>query len=61
MSPSTKIVLYFLVTCLLESKTALDFQARFDIEEPLLYDTFPANFQWGVATSAYQVRHFRFG
>ena len=26
-----------------------------NIEEELLYDTFPLDFQWGVATSAYQV------
>jgi len=25
-------------------------------EEPLLYDSFPNDFAWGVATSAYQVR-----
>ena len=27
-------------------------------EEPLLYDTFPEDFLWGVATSAYQVKFF---
>lgn len=28
---------------------------QFEYEEPLLYDTFPEDFVWGVATSAYQV------
>ena len=27
----------------------------YDIEEPLLYDTFPDDFMWGTATAAYQV------
>ena len=27
---------------------------QFEYEEPLLYDTFPEDFVWGVATSAYQ-------
>ena len=27
----------------------------YDIEEPLLYDKFPDDFIWGVATAAYQV------
>ena len=29
---------------------------QFEYEEPLLYDTFPSDFVWGVATSAYQVK-----
>ena len=29
--------------------------ARLDPEEPLLYETFPDGFVWGVASSAYQV------
>lgn len=28
---------------------------QFEYEEPLLYDTFPEDFAWGVATSAFQV------
>ena len=28
---------------------------QFEYEEPLLYDTFPDDFVWGVATSAFQV------
>lgn len=27
----------------------------YDIEEPLLYDTFPEHFDWGVATASYQI------
>ena len=27
----------------------------YEIEEPLLYDTFPEGFLWGTATAAYQV------
>ena len=30
----------------------------YDIEEPLLYDTFPDDFMWGTATAAYQVSKF---
>ena len=30
---------------------------QFEYEEPLLYDTFPNDFIWGVATSAYQVQY----
>lgn len=26
------------------------------IEEPLLFESFPTDFKWGAATSAYQVR-----
>ena len=33
----------------------LKMKTSFDIEEPLLYDNFPPDFVWGVATSAYQV------
>ena len=29
--------------------------SQYVYEEPLLYDTFPDDFLWGVATSAYQV------
>ena len=32
---------------------------QFEYEEPLLYDTFPEDFVWGVATSAYQVPNAR--
>jgi hypothetical protein len=31
----------------------------YDNEEPLLYDVFPEDFQWGVATASYQVKFFR--
>ena len=34
---------------------SLKMKTSFDIEEPLLYDSFPTGFVWGVATSAYQV------
>lgn len=27
----------------------------YDIEEPLLYDVFPPDFEWGVATASYQI------
>ena len=30
--------------------------SQYVYEEPLLYDTFPDDFLWGVATSAYQVK-----
>ena len=29
----------------------------YEIEEPLLYDTFPEGFLWGTATAAYQVKY----
>ena len=32
-----------------------DPQPGFNIEEPLLYDTFPEDFIWGTATAAYQL------
>ena len=35
-----------------------DVKGQFEYEEPLLYDTFPSDFVWGVATSAYQVNVF---
>jgi hypothetical protein len=28
---------------------------QYEYEEELLYGTFPSDFKWGVATSAYQV------
>jgi hypothetical protein len=31
----------------------------YDNEEPLLYDVFPDDFQWGVATASYQVKFSR--
>jgi len=31
------------------------FRVGYDNEEPLLYDTFPEDFLWGVATASYQV------
>ena len=34
---------------------SLKMKTSFDIEEPLLYNSFPTGFVWGVATSAYQV------
>ena len=34
---------------------SLKMKTSFDIEEPLLYDSFSTGFVWGVATSAYQV------
>ena len=30
----------------------------YEVEEPLLYDTFPESFLWGTATAAYQVCNF---
>ena len=39
----------FFILCLSAS------HARLDPEEPLLYESFPDNFLWGVASSAYQV------
>ena len=30
----------------------------YEVEEPLLYDTFPESFLWGTATAAYQVCTF---
>ena len=30
-------------------------KCQYEYEEPLLYDSFPEDFMWGVATSAFQV------
>ena len=38
---------------------SLKMKTSFDIEEPLLYDSFSTGFVWGVATSAYQVSAFK--
>ena len=43
--------IYIALTLCLSSTT----HARLDPEEPLLYDSFPDGFVWGVASSAYQV------
>ena len=36
-------------------QTEPDIVPNYQIEEALLYDTFPEGFEWGAATSAYQV------
>jgi hypothetical protein len=33
-------------------------EAAYVNEEPLLYDLFPEDFKWGVATASYQVRTY---
>ena len=45
---SIKYILFLLFAPLLVT-------GQYEYEEPLLYDTFPDDFIWGVATSAYQV------
>ncbi len=49
MAMSVKLV--FAVFFLLSGLAA----AQYEYEEELLIDSFPADFKWGVATSAYQV------
>ena len=43
-----------LVLCLFAASNG-----QYVYEEPLLYGTFPSDFRWGVATSAYQVSSFQ--
>ena len=44
-----------LTICLSLTLCLTSIHARLDPEEPLLYDSFPDGFVWGVASSAYQV------
>ncbi len=41
------------VSCLILAVTAA--VAGIYVDEPLLYDTFPPDFMWAAATSAYQI------
>ena len=48
---SLQPAMLLLFSCLLSPAAA------YQAEEPLLFDHFPADFRWGAATAAYQVRH----
>ncbi len=45
----------FLHLCVLASLNFVHQGGSYVYEEELLYDTFPDGFNWGAATSAYQV------
>ena len=47
-------LLIFLASNFLLASSA-EMEEGYDNEEPLLYDTFPQGFKWGVATASYQV------
>ena len=54
------IVVVFLVFLSLFGAIKADVVPEYEIEEPLLYDTFPEGFLWGTATAAYQVNKVLF-
>ena len=54
-SPNTELTMASMKLLLLLGLVPLA-MSQYVYEEPLLYDTFPDDFLWGVATSAYQVK-----
>ena len=54
-SPNTELTMASMKLLLLLALVPLA-KSQYVYEEPLLYDTFPDDFLWGVATSAYQVK-----
>ena len=53
----THLYWLFLTIWLSSGEARPDQVAGFEYEEQLLYDTFPNEFVWGAATSAYQVKY----
>jgi len=54
LSPNTELTMASMKLLLLLALVPLA-MSQYVYEEPLLYDTFPDDFLWGVATSAYQI------
>ena len=58
MKPLVRKFLIFLASNFVLTSSAeipRTMEAGYSNEEPLLYDTFPEGFKWGVATASYQV------
>ena len=53
---ATKITATLLFVLQVSLASNDQFDAGYNYEEEMLYDTFPDNFMWGTATAAYQVR-----